>query len=167
MTAVPRRPEAPDDVELGPPRLDEHDQLFELFEAIVEAREGFPHAAPLTREVFESTWLAPGVTPVVARSDGRLLGAYFLKANFAGRGSHIANAGYAVSQDARGRGIGSMLVEDSIRRAPGLGFDAIMFNFVFASNPARKLYASLGWREIGRIPDAVEGEDAVIYWRRV
>jgi hypothetical protein len=38
---------------------------------------------------------------------------------------------------------------------------------VFASNPARALYEELGWSEIGRIPDAVDGEDAVIYWRRV
>jgi hypothetical protein len=56
-------------------------------------------------------------------------------------------------------------VEDSIRRAPTLGFDAIQLNLVFASNPARVLYERLGWREIGRVPEAVEGEDAVIHWR--
>jgi hypothetical protein len=48
-----------------------------------------------------------------------------------------------------------------------LGFDAVQFNLVFASNPARSMYTELGWREIGRIPEAVDGEDAVIYWRRV
>jgi len=48
-----------------------------------------------------------------------------------------------------------------------LGFDAVQFNLVFASNPARSLYERLGWVEIGRIPEAVDGEDALIYWRRV
>jgi RimJ/RimL family protein N-acetyltransferase len=38
---------------------------------------------------------------------------------------------------------------------------------VFASNPARRLYERLGFVPIGRIPDAVDGEDAVIYWRRL
>ena len=55
------------------------------------------------------------------------------------------------------------LVLDSIERAPRHGFDAIQFNLVFASNPARRLYEELGWREIGRVPEAVDGEDAVIY----
>ena len=48
-----------------------------------------------------------------------------------------------------------------------LGFDALQFNLVFASNPARRLYERLGFEMIGRIPEAVDGEDAVIYWRRL
>jgi ribosomal protein S18 acetylase RimI-like enzyme len=41
----------------------------------------------------------------------------------------------------------------------------MQFNLVFASNPARSLYRALGFQEIGRIPAAVDGEDALIYWR--
>jgi ribosomal protein S18 acetylase RimI-like enzyme len=41
----------------------------------------------------------------------------------------------------------------------------MQFNLVFASNPARRMYRELGFREIGIIPDAVDGEDAIIYWR--
>ena len=63
--------------------------------------------------------------------------------------------------------IARALIEDSIWRAPLVGFDAIQFNLVFASNPARSLYEELGWRKIGQIPEAVEGEDAIIYWRSV
>ncbi len=60
-----------------------------------------------------------------------------------------------------------MLVEDSIQRAPAAGFDAIMFNLVFESNPARPLYEQLGWRQIGRVPRGVDNEPAIIYWRDV
>ena len=67
----------------------------------------------------------------------------------------------------RGRGVGRLLVEDSITRAQQFGFDAVQFNLVFESNPARALYEELGWREIGRVPDAVDGETAIIYWRAV
>jgi hypothetical protein len=41
----------------------------------------------------------------------------------------------------------------------------MMFNLVFESNPARGLYERMGFQAIGRIPAAVPGEDAVIYWR--
>jgi GNAT superfamily N-acetyltransferase len=168
-----------DAVVIGPLAEAEHDALFTLFDEIVESGDGYPQAAPLTRAVFDATWVTPVTLTVVARrrddshDDGHddrhsdLLGAYYLKPNFPGRAAHIANAGYIVDRSHRGGGIGRLLVEDSIRRAPGLGFDAIQFNLVFASNPARSLYEELGWREIGRLPDAVEGEDAVIYWRRV
>lgn len=68
--------------------------------------------------------------------------------------------------------IGRLLGADSAERDPLAGFDAVQFNFVFASNPARPLYEKLGWREVGRIPDAVvragrKPGDALIYWRRV
>ena len=43
----------------------------------------------------------------------------------------------------------------------------MQFNLVFAGNPARRLYERMGFREIGRVPEAVDGEDAVIYWRRL
>jgi hypothetical protein len=40
-----------------------------------------------------------------------------------------------------------------------------MFNLVFESNQARSMYRELGFEELGRMPKAVDGEDAVIYWR--
>jgi GNAT superfamily N-acetyltransferase len=154
---------------VGPLVGDETEQLFNIFADVVAKGDGFPQAPPLTRDVFESTWIRPVSIVVGARQagGGHLLGAYYLKPNFAPRAGHIANAGYVVAAGARGKGVGRALVADSVERAPSLGFRAIQFNLVFESNPARKLYEELGWREIGRIPDAVDGEDAVIYWRAV
>lgn len=154
-------------VELGALRPDEDGQLFERFAEIVASREGYPHAPPLTRETFEETWVHHVSAVVAARVDDLLVGAYYLKPNFPGRAAHIANAGYFVDRAHRGRGIGLRLVEDSIELAPLLGFDAIQFNLVFESNPARSLYEGLGWEAVGTVPKAVEGEDAVIYWRSV
>jgi GNAT superfamily N-acetyltransferase len=155
------------EIAVGPLRPDEQGLLYEVFRGVVESGDGFPHAPPLTREVFDELWAGPSTAAIAARVDGRLAGAYYLKPNFPGRASHIANAGYVVAEGSRGRGVGRALVEDSIARAPLLGYDAVQFNLVFASNPARALYEELGWREIGRVPDAVGGEDAVIYWRGV
>jgi GNAT superfamily N-acetyltransferase len=157
------------EIVLGPITAVEVEQLFTVFADVVARGDGFPQAAPLTREVFDATWVRPVTAVIAARAagGGELLGAYYLKPNFAARAAHIANAGYVVAAAARGRGLGRALVVDSVWRAPLLGFDAVQFNLVFASNPARALYEELGWREIGRIPEAVDGEDALIYWRRV
>lgn len=154
-------------VVIGPLADADHDTLFSLFSDIVDSGAGYPHAPPLTRAVFDATWISAVTLTVVARLDGVVVGAYYLKPNFPGRAAHIANAGYAVAAAHRHRGVGRLLVEDSVWRAPLLGFDAIQFNLVFVGNPARGLYEELGWREIGRLPDAVDGEEAVIYWRRV
>jgi len=142
-------------------------ELFALFAGIVEAGEGYPHDAPLSRADFEALWRSPVATVTVARLGGRLVGAYYLKPNYAGRAAHIANAGYVVDASARGLGLGRRLVADSIEAAPGLGFDAIVFNLVFESNPARPMYEELGWQPVGRIPDAVDGEAGIVYWRAV
>ena len=152
-------------VVLGPIRLNERDELFDRFAEIVEHGEGFPQAHPLTRQVFEDAWVHPVSAVVVARVEDHVAGAYYLKPNYPGRAAHIANAGYFVAPTYRRRGIGRMLIEDSIKRAPHLGFDAIQFNLVFESNPAGAMYEALGWSQVGRIPNAVEGEDAIVYWR--
>lgn len=142
-----------------------HEELFSAYEAIVAAREGFPHEPPLTRAEFEEYWLSHSTAVVLARTGAGLVGAYYLKPNFVGRASHIANAGYFVVAGERHKGIGRRLVLDSFSRARSLGFDALQFNLVFESNPARRLYEELGFKVIGRLPQAVEGEDALIYWR--
>ena len=44
----------------------------------------------------------------------------------------------------------------------------MVFNLVFERNPARGLWESAGFSEIGRIPRAIDGEqDALIYYREL
>ena len=161
----PIRPSIGPGVELRPAAESDHDEFFAAFSRIVESREGFPQAPPLIRADFEDYWLGHSSVVVVARRDGEFAGAYYVKPNFVGRGAHIANAGYFVLPDHRGHGIGRALVAHSLVEARRVGFDAMQFNLVFASNPARALYERFGFRSIGRIPSAIDGEDAVIYWR--
>ena len=160
-----------DRVSMGPVDPSEYGALYRVFEDVVARFEGYPHAPPLDPAAFDATWKAVTITVAarVATTGGgaSLVGAYYLKPNFVGRAAHIANAGYVVDRSMRNRGIGRLLLEDSVWRAPLLGFDAIQFNLVFESNPARRLYEELGWRQVGRVPAAVDGEDALIYWRRV
>jgi GNAT superfamily N-acetyltransferase len=157
----------PDGLELrmGALRPSERDRLFHLFAGIVERGEGYPQAPPLSEADFEAAFGAGARAVVVARAGAELAGAYYLKPNFPGRAAHIANAGFVVAPPWRGRGVGRALVEDSLVEARRLGFDAMQFNLVFESNPARRLYEELGFEVTGRVPAAVGGEDALVYWR--
>jgi ribosomal protein S18 acetylase RimI-like enzyme len=147
---------------------EDHDELYDRFAEIVAAGEGYPQAAgPLAVEDFDEYWLNGKSLVAVARSEGALAGSYYLKPNFPGRAAHIANGGYFVVREFRGLGVGTALVEDSLVQARALGFDALQFNLVFASNPARRLYERMGFEAVGRVPEAVDGEDAIIYWRRL
>lgn len=146
----------------------DHVELYTAFAQVVAAGEGYPQpVGPLAMEDFRDYWLENKSAVAIARHEGRLAGSYYLKPNFPGRAAHIANAGYFVVADLRGHGAGAALVEDSLAEARRLGFDALQFNLVFESNPARRLYERLGFEVIGRVPDAVDGEDALIYWRRL
>jgi GNAT superfamily N-acetyltransferase len=152
-------------VEIRLARPEDHDDLFEAFQRIVNTRDGFPHDPPLMRADFDDYWIAHSSVVCIARFDGHLIGGYYVKPNFVGRAAHIANAGYFVLAPYRGTGVGRSLVEHSLHEARRLGFDAMQYNLVFESNPARQMYEQMGFQEIGRVPSAVGGEDALIYWR--
>ncbi len=164
-----------DEVRIGLTTPADHDELFTLFAAAVAADDGYPQepAALVSFEDFERYWLAPAAATLVARSvdGGALVGACTIKPNGVGRAAHVANAGYLVAADQRGRGIGSALVEASFDVARSAGFDAMQFNFVFATNPARRLYERLGFRLVGEVPDVIDHPGATsreavcIYWR--
>jgi GNAT superfamily N-acetyltransferase len=157
--------------DIRPTGADDHTDLYRAFARIVADDDGYPQdpAVPLTVEAFDAYWLTPAVATVVARraDDRSFAGAYTMKPNGVGRAAHVANAGYFVIAERRGRGLGEALVRHSMDTARRLGFDALQFNFVFEANPARRLYERLGFELVGRVPEVI-GEQAVcLYWRKL
>lgn len=141
--------------------------LHEEFNHVLAGGEGYPQSGPISFEEFVEYWI-DGKRIVVAAwggVGGDFVGSYFLKPNGYGRATHVANAGYFVAKRHRGNGAGQALVEHSMSLARSVGFDALQFNFVFESNPARRLYERLGFLEVGRVPRVIDGEDVLIYWR--
>lgn len=100
-------------------------------------------------------WCGPDRQTFVIEAEGRLLGSYYLRANQAGGGDHVANAGYMVDPTARGRGVARTMAADSFDRARTAGFTAMQFNFVVSSNRrAVALWQALGFAVVGRLPGA-------------
>jgi GNAT superfamily N-acetyltransferase len=156
-------------VDLAPFTDADHDELLALLRAVVAAGEGYPQHPdrPVTDGDLTAYWHPPVAAVAVARVDGDLAGSWTLKPNGVGRAAHVANAGFVVDRRFRGGGIGEVLVRHSMDTAVATGFDAMQFNFVFASNPARRLYERLGFTAVGRVPRVIDGEDVLIYWREL
>src|SRR5262249_15492172 len=104
----------------------------------------------MTEKEALAYWMAPDRDTFVAEENGRLLGTYYIRANQAGGGSHVANCGYMTDAAATGRGIARRMCEHSLDYARSRGFRAMQFNFVVSSNVrAVKLWESLGFTTVG------------------
>lgn len=128
--------------------------IWRILEPVIRAGETYALPRDMPREAALAYWLGPDRETLVAQDDsGTVVGTYFLRANQAGGGAHVANCGYMSAR----RGMGRMMAEDSLIRASARGFAAMQFNFVVASNTgAVALWQSLGFAEIGRQPAAFD-----------
>src|SRR5882672_5389092 len=103
-----------------------------------------------------SIWMAAAVRTYVACVDGdRVAGTYILKPNQQGPGAHVANAGYMVSDEYSGRGIGKAMCAHSLDEARSLGFEAMQFHSVVSTNHAAiHLWQKMGFSIVGTVPRA-------------
>ena len=98
-------------------------------------------------------WMGADKAVFVAEEEGRVLGTYYLRANQAGGGGHVANCGYMVGEAGRGRGLARAMCGHSLDAARQAGFAAMQFNFVVSSNGAAvHLWQAMGFAIIGRVP---------------
>jgi len=131
--------------------------VWRIIEAVIAGGDTYVFSPDTPKEEMMDYWFSPEKHNYVAVSNGDVVGTFWLKANKPGLGSHVANAAYAVSPDAAGRGIGRMMAEFSIDEARRLGFKAMQFNFVVKSNAvAVRLWQNVGFEVIGEIPDAFD-----------
>lgn len=105
---------------------------------------------------IHQAWIeAPSATWVACAPDGQLLGTYTLKPNQPGLGAHVCNCGYVVAPAAQGRGIATLMCGHSQAQAVALGFRAMQFNLVVATNTrAVRLWRHLGYAVVGTLPRA-------------
>jgi ribosomal protein S18 acetylase RimI-like enzyme len=113
--------------------------------------------APASSEVqMRSVWSeAPAVAYVACAEDGTVVGSYIIKPNQPGLGSHVCNGSYIVAPAARRQGIASAMCEHSQSEARAMGFRAMQFNIVVATNEtAVRLWKKLGFAVVGTLPGA-------------
>jgi len=138
-------------IELRPIKKGDLSQAAAIWNDVVAAGDSFPGDQLLSEAEAWDMFCAQTET-VCAAAGGEVLGVYILHPNNIGRCAHIANASYAVKADARGQGIGRMLVEDCLMRAKENGFRGLQFNAVVVDNTAAiALYLKLGFKILGTV----------------
>ena len=135
----------------------DREAIWEILEPMIRAGETYPLPRDMSREQALDYWFSSEKETFVREENGQVLGTYFLKANQQGAGAHVANCGYVTSEAAQGRGIAHAMCVHSLERAKQRGFRAMQFNFVVSSNTrAVKLWSSLGFETVGRLPHVFE-----------
>ncbi len=129
--------------------------IWQILHRIIEQGDTFSCAPGTSEEEARSLWMNPTARVFVVDVDNQIVGCYYIKPVQPGLGSHIANAGYMVHPNCRGKGIGRALGQHSIQTARELGYCAMQFNFVISTNSSAVcLWQSLGFSIIGIIPEA-------------
>ena len=147
---------------IRPLRPADHAALPAILMPVIRAGETYALDPAMSEAAALGYWLAPDKTVFVAERGGRILGTYYLRANQAGGGAHVANAGYMTAQGAGGQGVGRAMAEHSLVQARAMGFRAMQFNFVISSNTrAVRLWQALGFAIVGTLPDAFRRPDGV------
>ncbi|HWA00184.1 MAG TPA: GNAT family N-acetyltransferase [Caulobacterales bacterium] len=118
-------------------------------------RAGDSFALPNDEDAARAMWNAPGRKQYAAFEGERVVGTYFMGPNQQGPGAHVANAGYIVAPDARGKGLAKQMCLHSLDRAREQGFKAMQFNIVVATNTAAvRAWIACGFKIIGTLPHA-------------
>lgn len=138
--------------------FDERDEeeLYDIFREVVDSGSQFPYECSSIEEFHRQFFTPQGQVYVCHSLKGKVIGGFYLKANFSGRSNHIANAAFMIHKTYRGKGLGSLLIKASLHLAKNLGFHAMQFNMVLSQNiSAIRVYERLGFNIIGTIPQAV------------
>ncbi|MGB0213099.1 N-acetyltransferase family protein [Algiphilus sp.] len=118
--------------------------------------ESHPHDPAIGIDEAHRAWIeAPQATFVAEDRGGVIVGTYLIKPNQPGLGAHVCNCGYIVAPEARGRGIGRAMCAHSLAEARRLGYRAMQYNLVVATNTgAKALWDRMGFSTVGRLPGA-------------
>jgi L-amino acid N-acyltransferase YncA len=137
---------------------DDWPSIWPFFEQIVAAGETYAYPDDLTSEAARDLWMEPppGHT-AVAEESGVIVGSAKMGPNRPARGAHVSTASFMVNPDARGRGVGRLLVDYALAWARAEGFHSMQFNAVVETNVAAvRLWQAVGFEIVGTVPEAFD-----------
>ena len=158
---------------IRPATTADHTAIWAILEPVIRAGETYALPRDMSRDDAIAYWTGADRETFVAERDGKILGIYYIRANQAGGGAHVANCGYVTAAAANGQGIARLMCEHSLLHAKSRGFQAMQFNLVIATNTrAVKLWQSLGFETLAKLPGAFEHPelgfvDALVMFRNL
>lgn len=144
--------------------------IWAMLEPVFRAGETYAVDRDISQDAARALWMdAPNETFVAVDDD--ILATYYIKTNHKGGASHVCNCGYVTAAAAQGRGVARIMCEHSQDVARDLGYTAMQFNLVLASNVgAVALWRKLGFKSVGTLPGAFDHPtlglvDAHVMWK--
>ncbi|MFF6977711.1 GNAT family N-acetyltransferase [Streptomyces sp. NPDC008343] len=136
---------------------DDWPRIWSFWHRIVAAGETYAWDPDTSEDDARALWLNPAKRVYVVEDDaGAVVASAYVTPNYGGPAARIANAGFMVDPDQGGRGIGRLLAEHILAAAKGDGYRGMVFNAVVETNPAVRLWTSLGFTILGTVPDAFD-----------
>jgi len=133
----------------------DQEAIWEIIRDVIATGDTYVFDPTSPKEKMLAYWCAAHNHVYVAVHNHRITGTFIMRDNQPDLGSHIANAGYMVSPQAAGLGIGKAMATFSLEEAKQLGYKAMQFNIVVKTNErAVRLWQHLGFSIIGEIPEA-------------
>jgi ribosomal protein S18 acetylase RimI-like enzyme len=99
--------------------------------------------------------------PLLAVSDGRIIGDTTLHQQLGGWKRHIGRVSTLVHPQFRGRGLASALVSEVVQLARQLGLEKVEAEFIGEQEAAIKMFAMLGFSNLLRIENYVKDMQAI------
>ena len=136
---------------------DDSSAIWAVLEPVFRAGETYTMPRDIGREDALEYWFGATHQVFVAETEGAVVGTYYIHANQAGGGDHVANCGYMTSPAAQGQGVARRMLEHSLAHARTRGFLAMQFNFVVSTNErAIRTWERYGFAVVGRLPLAYD-----------
>lgn len=128
--------------------------LYHLFKEIIDEGQTYPQDE-IDEKSFRQYFLSHNCFVFRLQESNKTIAGFYIKPNFPGRSSHLANTGLAVSSEYRGRGLGKIMIPRIVKYAKIIGYEALYTNLVYATNTASlQVCKEGGFVEVGRIPRA-------------
>lgn len=130
-------------------------RIWPFWHRIVAAGETYAWDPDTSEDAAQALWMNPAKRVFVVEDEtGAIVASAYVTPNYAGPAARIANAGFMVDPDRGGRGYGRALAEHVLAAAAADGYRGMVFNAVVETNPAVRLWTSLGFTILGTVPDA-------------
>ncbi|MFI5661188.1 GNAT family N-acetyltransferase [Streptomyces sp. NPDC051684] len=132
------------------------ERIWPFWRRIVRAGETYAWDPDTSESAARALWTEGAGKRVLVMEDdaGDLVATAYVKPNYGGPARDVANAGFMVDPDQGGHGHGRALAEHVLETARADGYRAMVFNAVVETNPAVRLWTSLGFTILGTVPAA-------------
>ena len=138
-------------------QIEENDwkQVWVIISEVFSRGETYAYSPDIPEAEAYKVWVEIPEVTYVAVDDEQVVGTYYLKPNQPELGAHVCNCGYIVSEQARGKGVASLMCEHSQMKAKTRGFKAMQYNLVVSTNKgAIHLWEKHGFAVVGVLPNA-------------